>query len=309
MRSRSKTSAWLVLALAASATLITTAPTGTAQAAMIIAPDPFDPVAGTFSLRFDIAGATPPGEVISEARFTATFRALPLPSPAPLLDVREIPKKVVNAVPTGDGLYTTYRTETIQRVGARPADVAFAIGDLHAADRAGRLQRITLATTPVARSITSTRYNAYNLVNSDVDLGNCEEDNPHWTQFLFKGPPDNCFATYIDIDETVLTTVTEMPNTIGARIDLLLTEEDIAFAARNGFVEVSFKGDGRGEVYDPELAFKTVLRAIDPDHGTTPVPLPATDGLLAAALAGLALRHGARLPHRNDVPIATAAKG
>lgn len=267
-------------------------PTGVAQAATILAPDPFDGVAGTFSLRFDIAGATPPGEVVSEARFTATFRALPTPPPAPLLGITEIPRRVVNAVPVGGGAYTTYRTETVRRVGSRPAHVAFAVGDLHEADRQGRLRRIELATTPVATSDTWRSYNAYNLANDGADLGNCEEDDPHWTQFLFKGPPDDCYATYIDINETVLTTITEMPNTIGVSIDLLLTEAEIAFAALNGFVEVSFKGNGLGEIYDPELAFKTIARAIDPDDGEGTVPVPPSATLLAAALALLALRRG-----------------
>jgi hypothetical protein len=131
-------------------------------------------------------------------------------------------------------------------------------------------------------------------LNDGVDLGNCEEDDPHWTQFLFKGPPDDCYALRIDLDETVLTTITETPNTIGVLIDFALTEPEIALAALNGFIEVSFKGNGRGEIYDPELAFKTVARAIDPDDGDgpVPVPLPPSAALLSAALALLALRRG-----------------
>jgi hypothetical protein len=285
--------AWL--AQAGLALLLVMQTTG-AQAATILAPDPFDGVAGTFALRFDIAGATPPGEVISEARFTATFRALPTPPPAPLLDVTVIPRRVVNAVPTGDGVTTTYRTETVQRVGARPANVAFAVGDPQEADRQGRLRRIELATTPVTTIDTRTSSNIYNVVNDGVDLDNCEEDDPHWTQFLIKGPPDDCYAVRIDLDETVLTTITETPNTIGVLIDFALTEPEIALAALNGFIEVSFKGNGRGEIYDPELAFKTVARAIDPDDddgdGPVPVPLPPTAALLSAALALLALRRG-----------------
>ena len=90
----------------------------------------------------------------------------------------------------------------------------------------------------------------------------------------------------------MLTTVTETPNTRGVLIDFALTEPEIAFAALNGFIEVSFKGNGRGEIYDPELAFKTIARAVDPDDGDgpVPVPLPHSAALLSAALALLALR-------------------
>lgn len=273
--------------------LIVITQTGTAQAATIAFPDPFDGIAGAFALRFDIAGATPPGEVISEARFTATFRALPTPSPAPLLDVTEIPRRLVERREVGDGAYTTYRTETVRRFGVSLSDVAFAVGDLQQADREGRLGRITLPTTPVATSDSYSGYYAYNLVNPDADLGNCKEDNPSWVDFILKGPPDDCFATYIDIYETVLTTVTETPNTRGVLIDFALTEPEIAFAALNGFIEVSFKGNGNGEIYAPSLAFKSVPRAIDPDDGVTPVPVPPSAGLLAAALALLALQRRA----------------
>lgn len=273
---------------------ILVATTMTAQAATIVAPDPFDAVAGTFALRFDIAGATPPGEVISEARFTATFRALPTSVPPPLLDVTEIPWRLVGSRPVGDGAYTTYRTETVRRFGARPSNVAFAVGDLQQADREGRLGRIELATSPVTTSDTITGYEAYNVVNDGVDIGNCEEDNPSWAQFFVKGPPDDCYATYIDIYEIVQTTITETPNTRGVLIDFALTEREIAVAALNGFIEVNFKGNEGGEIYAPSLAFKSVARAIDPADGITPVPAPPTAGLFAAALALLALRRGAR---------------
>jgi hypothetical protein len=182
-----------------------------------------------------------------------------------------------------------YRTETIVRRGVADAVVAFGVGDLVQADLAGRLQRATLATTPVTTSTSYSQIQSYNLKVPSTAGSYCEgEEGEKWYIVPWVSGPADCYALVTEVREVVSTDILQTPNTFGIVLELALTGAEIATAGQSGFIDLNFKGNGPVVISDARLAFKTTGEADDVDDTPAPVPLPASVAMLALGLACLA---------------------